>query len=97
MDKHCRRIPSLPICSICSHLAVPWAGVALVGDAAHGVTPNLGQGCNAALETVAVLDTVRAARLWRWLTTCSCCQAGCEHTNVHSAAVVTMSCWSQMH
>jgi len=41
-----------------SHLAVPWAGVALVGDAGHGVTPNLGQGCNSALETVAVLDRV---------------------------------------
>ena len=32
--------------------------MALVGDAGHGVTPNLGQGCNAALETVAVLDKV---------------------------------------
>jgi 2-polyprenyl-6-methoxyphenol hydroxylase-like FAD-dependent oxidoreductase len=44
-----------------SHLAVPWAGVALVGDAGHGVTPNLGQGCNAALETVAILDKVSSA------------------------------------
>ena len=34
------------------------AGVALVGDAGHGVTPNLGQGCNAALETAAILGRV---------------------------------------
>ena len=34
--------------------------MALVGDAGHGVTPNLGQGCNAALETVAILDKVES-------------------------------------
>ena len=29
-----------------------------MGDAGHGVTPNLGQGCNAALETAAILGRV---------------------------------------
>ena len=42
----------------CSRLAGP--GVVLLGDAGHGVTANLGQGCNAALESVGVLDKVRS-------------------------------------
>jgi 2-polyprenyl-6-methoxyphenol hydroxylase-like FAD-dependent oxidoreductase len=43
------------MCTMGSQLAVPSAGVALVGDAGHGVTPSMGQGCNAALETVRLL------------------------------------------
>jgi 2-polyprenyl-6-methoxyphenol hydroxylase-like FAD-dependent oxidoreductase len=54
---------NLSTCSGRSHLAVPSAGVALVGDAGHGVTPNLGQGCNAALETAAILGRVGSAAL----------------------------------
>jgi hypothetical protein len=53
---------TMSTCSGRSHLAVPSAGVALVGDAGHGVTPNLGQGCNAALETAAILGRVGSAR-----------------------------------
>lgn len=40
----------------CSKLSARQEGVALIGDAGHGVTPNLGQGCNAALETCSVLN-----------------------------------------
>ena len=38
----------------CSRLTGP--AVLLVGDAGHGVTPSLGQGCNAALESVGIFD-----------------------------------------
>jgi kynurenine 3-monooxygenase len=30
--------------------------VLIIGDAAHSVSPSIGQGCNAALEDVAILD-----------------------------------------
>lgn len=40
----------------CSRLDGP--RVVLVGDAAHAVSPSLGQGCNAALEDVQLLDQV---------------------------------------
>jgi len=30
----------------------PGSGVVLMGDAGHGMWPTLGQGCNAALESV---------------------------------------------
>lgn len=43
-----------------SALAVPWARTALVGDAAHTLTPTLGQGPSAGLETAALLDKARA-------------------------------------
>lgn len=51
----------------CSQLAVPEMGVALVGDAGHGVTPNMGQGCNSALETVHLPTSshIQAAHLRR--------------------------------
>jgi len=42
-------------------LGAPSKGVVLVGDSGHGMWPALGQGCNAALESVAVLaDAVEA-------------------------------------
>ena len=41
----------------CSSLAGP--GVMLVGDAGHATSPSLGQGCNAALEDVMIMDKVR--------------------------------------
>ena len=41
----------------CSRLTGP--AVLLLGDAGHGVTPFLGQGCNAALESVGIFDQVR--------------------------------------
>ena len=40
----------------CSRLTGP--AVVLIGDAGHGVTPSLGQGCNAALESVGIFDKV---------------------------------------
>lgn len=42
-----------------SHLAIPWAAVALVGAAAHAIGPALDQTVSAALESVAVLDKVQ--------------------------------------
>mmetsp|Transcript_28475 Transcript_28475/g.41578 ORF Transcript_28475/g.41578 Transcript_28475/m.41578 type:complete len:480 (+) Transcript_28475:84-1523(+) len=42
-------------------LGAPKKGVVLVGDSGHGMWPSLGQGCNAALESVSVLaDAVEA-------------------------------------
>ena len=42
-------------------LGSPSSGVILVGDSGHGMWPALGQGCNTALESVAVLaDAVEA-------------------------------------
>jgi hypothetical protein len=38
-----------------SRIAWPEAGVVLLGDSAHNVTPQLGQGCNSALEDSALL------------------------------------------
>lgn len=35
-------------------------GILLVGDAAHNVTPQMGQGCNSALEDIRVLDEMLA-------------------------------------
>eukprot|EP00879_Flechtneria_rotunda_P010881 GHRR01011371.1.p1 GENE.GHRR01011371.1~~GHRR01011371.1.p1 ORF type:complete len:507 (+),score=143.33 GHRR01011371.1:1002-2522(+) len=40
---------------VVSRLAAPQLGVALVGDAAHSVTPQMGQGCNSALEDCRIL------------------------------------------
>mmetsp|Transcript_28314 Transcript_28314/g.57506 ORF Transcript_28314/g.57506 Transcript_28314/m.57506 type:complete len:502 (-) Transcript_28314:1384-2889(-) len=48
-------------CIWTSALGAPEAGVVLVGDSGHAMFPSLGQGCNAALESVAVLtDAVEA-------------------------------------
>ncbi|KAL7547701.1 hypothetical protein ACHAWF_010976 [Thalassiosira exigua] len=42
-------------------LSHPESGTVLVGDAGHGMWPSLGQGCNAALESVSVLaDAIEA-------------------------------------
>lgn len=40
---------------VCSRLAAPQAGAALVGDAAHATIASLGQGLNAGLESAAAL------------------------------------------
>ncbi len=40
----------------CSKLHGP--STVILGDAAHGVTPALGQGCNAALESAVILSEV---------------------------------------
>lgn len=48
-------------CIWTSALGLPQSGVVLVGDSGHGMWPSLGQGCNAALESVSVLaDAVEA-------------------------------------
>ena len=44
----------------CSQLVGP--SVLLIGDAGHAVTPNLGQGCNSALEDVGVFHKVTTSR-----------------------------------
>ncbi|KAF8058421.1 kmo [Scenedesmus sp. PABB004] len=45
-----------------SQLAAPQLGVVLLGDAGHNVTPQMGQGCNSALEDAALLgDALRRA------------------------------------
>lgn len=40
------------VCVWSQALSSPEAGVVLIGDAGHGMWPSLGQGCNAALESV---------------------------------------------
>jgi 2-polyprenyl-6-methoxyphenol hydroxylase-like FAD-dependent oxidoreductase len=48
-------------CVWCSSLGSPSAGVALVGDAGHGMWASLGQGANCALESAAVfVETVKS-------------------------------------
>lgn len=44
-----------------SRIAWPAAGCVLIGDAAHNVTPQLGQGCNSALEDARMLDQALAS------------------------------------
>jgi 2-polyprenyl-6-methoxyphenol hydroxylase-like FAD-dependent oxidoreductase len=44
-----------------SRIAWPAAGVVLLGDSAHNVTPQLGQGCNSALEDTAKLSAALGA------------------------------------
>mmetsp|Transcript_33205 Transcript_33205/g.71740 ORF Transcript_33205/g.71740 Transcript_33205/m.71740 type:complete len:536 (+) Transcript_33205:145-1752(+) len=49
------------VCIWSQALSHPESGVILVGDAGHGMWPSLGQGCNAALESVSVLaDAIEA-------------------------------------
>lgn len=52
-----KRLHSIGSTVQCSHLVGP--KVLLLGDAAHGVTARLGQGCNSALESVGVFDQAR--------------------------------------
>eukprot|EP01095_Lingulamoeba_sp_RSL-Kostka_P014395 TRINITY_DN6268_c0_g1_i1.p1 TRINITY_DN6268_c0_g1~~TRINITY_DN6268_c0_g1_i1.p1 ORF type:complete len:282 (+),score=91.03 TRINITY_DN6268_c0_g1_i1:593-1438(+) len=51
-----------PTCHLCYINTAPWAyennRVALVGDAAHAVVPFYGQGMNASLEDIVVLDNL---------------------------------------
>lgn len=49
------------VCIWSQALSHPESGVVLVGDAGHGMWPSLGQGCNAALESVSVFaDAIEA-------------------------------------
>lgn len=44
-------------------LSHPASGVVLIGDAGHGMWPSLGQGCNAALESVSVFaDAIESVK-----------------------------------
>jgi kynurenine 3-monooxygenase len=49
------RPPSSTLTIRCSHYHYG-DSVLLIGDAAHAVSPSIGQGCNSALEDVAILD-----------------------------------------
>mmetsp|Transcript_40570 Transcript_40570/g.85150 ORF Transcript_40570/g.85150 Transcript_40570/m.85150 type:complete len:496 (-) Transcript_40570:68-1555(-) len=55
-------IPSIGgFCVWSQSLSHPGSGVVLIGDAGHAMFPSLGQGCNAALESVSVFaDAVEA-------------------------------------
>eukprot|EP00775_Hariotina_reticulata_P008371 gene8371-8555_t len=44
-----------------SRLTAPQLGVVLLGDAAHNVTPQMGQGCNSALEDCKLLSEALAS------------------------------------
>lgn len=46
---------------LCSKLHGP--NTVILGDAAHGVTPALGQGCNSALESAVILSEVSSLLL----------------------------------
>jgi FAD-dependent urate hydroxylase len=48
-----------------SSLVSPSGGVVLLGDAAHNVTPQMGQGCNSALEDAAALAAALKAEGWQ--------------------------------
>ncbi|KAL7525214.1 hypothetical protein ACHAWF_001261 [Thalassiosira exigua] len=52
-------VPSTGGVCVCPQaLSHPESGMVLVGDTGHGMWPSLGQGCNAALESVSVLANV---------------------------------------
>ena len=47
-----------------SNLVDPSGRVVLLGDAAHNVTPQMGQGCNSALEDAAMLAAALQQEAW---------------------------------
>ena len=63
-------------------LSHPESGVVLIGDSGHGMWPSLGQGCNAALESVAVFaDAIDAVK-----GSISNGAAGCRNVDFSSAS-----------
>jgi 2-polyprenyl-6-methoxyphenol hydroxylase-like FAD-dependent oxidoreductase len=49
---------------VCNHIADPSSHLVLIGDAAHNVTPQMGQGCNSALEDAVLLKAAMAEAGW---------------------------------
>jgi 2-polyprenyl-6-methoxyphenol hydroxylase-like FAD-dependent oxidoreductase len=49
---------------VCNHIADPSSQLVLVGDAAHNVTPQMGQGCNSALEDAVLLKAALTGAGW---------------------------------